>query len=313
MQINKRIYMSVPNYQLFMTPLLRELADGSVVSLKDIDSKVYNQLSLTPEQLQLRIPSGKQTYAYHRLGWAKTYLVQAGLIDQPKRAYCKITDIGTQALTSGEEIDNKYLSQFSDFIAFKMRSNKGETEVLQYNLANSSNEQTPQETLETAFETISSALAADILDTILKASPEFFENLVVDLMVAMGYGGSRKDAGQATQYSQDGGIDGIIKEDRLGLKMIYLQAKRYTNKTVGRPDLQAFAGALDMHRAKKGVFITTSSFSKEAIDFAGMIEKRIVLIDGERLTELMLEYNLGVSIKQVFEIKTIDTDYFTEE
>jgi restriction system protein len=305
--------MSVPNYQSFMTPLLRELADGSVVRLKDIDAKVYNQLSLTPEQLQLRIPSGKQTYAYHRLGWAKTYLVQAGLIEQPKRAYCNITDIGIQALASGKEIDNHYLSQFSDFIAFKMRSNKGETEVLQDDLANSSNEQTPQETLETAFETINSALTADILDTILKASPEFFENLVVDLMVAMGYGGSRKDAGQATQYSQDGGIDGIIKEDKLGLEMIYLQAKRYTNKTVGRPDLQAFAGALDMHRAKKGVFITTSRFTKEAIDFAGMIEKRIVLIDGERLTELMLEYNLGVSIKQVFEIKTLDTDYFSEE
>ena len=305
--------MSVPNYQSFMTPLLRELADGSVVRLKDIDAKVYNQLGLTPEQLQLRIPSGKQTYAYHRLGWAKTYLVQAGLIEQHKRAYCNITHIGTQALASGKEIDNRYLSQFSDFIAFKMRSNKDETEVLQHNLANSSNEQTPQETLETAFETINSALTTDILDTILKASPEFFENLVVDLMVAMGYGGSRKDAGQATQYSQDGGIDGIIKEDKLGLEMIYLQAKRYTNKTVGRPDLQAFAGALDMHRAKKGVFITTSRFSKEAIEFAGMIEKRIVLIDGEMLTELMLEYNLGVSIKQVFEIKTLDTDYFSEE
>jgi restriction system protein len=305
--------MSVPNYQSFMTPLLRELADGSVVRLKDIDSKVYNQLGLTPEQLQLRIPSGKQTYAYHRLGWAKTYLVQAGLIEQPKRAYCNITDTGTQALASGKEIDNQYLSQFGDFIAFKMRSNKGETEVLQDHSVNSSNEQTPQETLETAFETINSALTADILDTILKASPEFFENLVVDLMVAMGYGGSRKDAGQATQYSQDGGIDGIIKEDKLGLDMIYLQAKRYTNKRVGRPDLQAFAGALDMHRAKKGVFITTSRFSKEAQEFIGMIEKRIVLIDGERLTELMLEHNLGVSIKQVFEIKTLDTDYFSEE
>jgi len=305
--------MSLPSYQSFMTPLLREIADGSVVRLKDIDSKVYQQLGLTPEQLQLRIPSGKQTYAYHRLGWAKTYLVQAGLVEQPKRAYCNITDIGTQALISGKEINNKYLSQFTDFIAFKMRSNKGETEEQQDELAVSNNEQTPQETLETAFETINSALTADILDSILKASPEFFENLVVDLMVAMGYGGSRKDAGQATQYSQDGGIDGIIKEDKLGLEMIYLQAKRYTDKTVGRPDLQAFAGALDMHRAKKGVFITTSCFSKEAQEFTGMIEKRIVLIDGERLTELMLEHNLGVSIKQVFEIKTLDTDYFSED
>jgi len=145
--------MSLPSYQSFMTPLLREIADGSVVRLKDIDSKVYQQLGLTPEQLQLRIPSGKQTYAYHRLGWAKTYLVQAGLVEQPKRAYCNITDIGTQALISGKEINNKYLSQFTDFITFKMRSNKGETEEQQDELAVSNNEQTPQETLETAFET----------------------------------------------------------------------------------------------------------------------------------------------------------------
>lgn len=145
------------------------------------------------------------------------------------------------------------------------------------------------------------------------ASPAFFENLVVDLMLAMGYGGSRKDAGQATQYTQDGGIDGVIKEDKLGLEMIYLQAKRYTNKTVGRPDIQAFAGALDMHRAKKGVFITTSSFSKDALEYVGLIDKRIVLVDGKQLTELMLTHNLGVSIKQVFEVKALDSDYFIED
>lgn len=307
--------MSVPNFQSFMKPLLQVLADGHVVRLKDIDSNVYQQLDLTPEQLKLRIPSGNQTYAYHRLGWAKTYLVQAGLIEQPKRAFCKITDLGTTALTSGHEINNQYLDQFQAFQAFKVRNNKGDAKATstQELTSSNNNEQTPQETLETAFETINSALTADILDSVLKASPEFFENLVVDLMVAMGYGGSRKDAGQATQYTQDGGIDGIIKEDKLGLEMIYLQAKRYTNKTVGRPDLQAFAGALDMHRAKKGVFITTSRFSKEAQEFAGMIEKRIVLVDGERLTELMLEHNLGVTTKQVFEIKTLDTDYFSEE
>lgn len=306
--------MPIPNYQTYMRPLLEVLTDGSEKKLPEIVSEIINKFNFKPEQLNARIPSGKQTYIYHRISWAKTYLVKAGLIEQPKRGICKITDRGQLALKSEHEINNTYLVSFKEFQSFKQQSNGTTPSHEQFIISNrSTNEQTPEEIIDSAFATINSSLATDILQAILNASPQFFENLVVDLMLAMGYGGSRKDAGQATQYTQDGGIDGIIKEDKLGLEMIYLQAKRYTDKTVGRPEIQAFSGALDMHRAKKGVFITTSNFSKEALEFTSLIEKRIVLINGEQLTELMLEHNLGVSTKQVFEIKTLDSDYFLED
>ena len=307
--------MSLPDYQAFMNPLLQCLANGKTVKLKEIEANVYQSLGLSAEQLKQRIPSGKQTYAYHRLGWAKTYLVQAGLIQQPKRAFCKITDKGLAAIQAGELINNQYLSQYPEFLDFKTRT-KDTSDSLDENttsLVNSNSHKTPEELIEAAVDTLNTNLSDEILQAVLSASPAFFENLVVDLMLAMGYGGSRKDAGQATQYTQDGGIDGVIKEDKLGLEMIYLQAKRYTNKTVGRPDIQAFAGALDMHRAKKGVFITTSGFSKDALEYVGLIEKRIVLVDGKQLTELMLTHNLGVSTKQVFEVKALDSDYFIED
>ena len=239
--------------------------------------------------------------------------MQAGLIEQPRRAHCVITQRGLDALKSNEEINNDYLKHFVEFTDFQRRSNKNESPEQNKPLSDTTEQQTPFELIDNNVNFINNTLSNELLQAILNSSPKFFENLVVDLMLAMGYGGSRKDAGQATQYKQDGGIDGIIKEDKLGLDMIYLQAKRYTDKTVGRPEIQAFAGALDMHRAKKGVFITTSNFSKEALEFASMIEKRIVLINGEQLTELMLEHNLGVSIKQVFEVKTLDSDYFIED
>jgi len=310
--------MQIPDYQYFMQPVLNQLADGSAKTIREIINLICDDLNLSDEQRNLKIPSGKSTYVNGRISWAKTYLVQAGLVKQPKRAVCVITERGKEALIeaidNGSKINNQYLKQFPEFIQFLNRSKKDtNTESKQTEQEPLLNEKTPHEILDSTFNELNSALAADILDSILAATPQFFENLVIDLMLAMGYGGSRQDAGQATQYTQDGGIDGIIKEDKLGLEMIYLQAKRYSNKTVGRPDIQAFAGALDMHRAKKGVFITTSSFSKEAQEFVGMIEKRIVLVDGEKLTELMLSHNLGVSTKQVYEIKTLDTDYFLED
>jgi restriction system protein len=297
-----------------MRLVLKTLSDGGEHHVRQITESVCDDFNFTEEQRNLKIQSGKGTYANGRIGWAKTYLVQAGLISQPRRAHCLITKRGLQALKSNEEINNDYLKQFPEFTAFQQRSNKSnessETAVVK---GEATEMQTPHELLENTVNILNNTLANDILHAILNASPQFFENLVVDLMLAMGYGGTRKDAGQATQYTQDGGIDGIIKEDKLGLEMIYLQAKRYTDKTVGRPEIQAFAGALDMHRAKKGVFITTSTFSKEALEFTSLIEKRIVLINGEQLTELMLEHNLGVSTKQVFEIKALDTDYFLED
>jgi len=306
--------MPIPQYQTYMRSVLKTLADGGEHHVRQITEAVCNNFNFTEEQRSLKMPSGKGTYANGRIGWAKTYLVQAGLITQHRRAHCLITERGLQALNSDEEINNDYLKQFPEFTAFQQRSNKSNepSETVVFKDEETDN-QTPQELLENTVNILNNTLVNDILQAILNASPQFFENLVVDLMLAMGYGGSRKDAGQATQYTQDGGIDGIIKEDKLGLEMIYLQAKRYTDKTVGRPEIQAFAGALDMHRAKKGVFITTSNFSREALEFTSLIEKRIVLINGEQLTELMLEHNLGVSTKQVFEIKALDSDYFLED
>lgn len=312
--------MAVPDYKAFFQPLLVALADGQLHSIQNLRPQVFNSLSLTPEDLKERIPSGKQTYANHRFGWAKTYLSKAGLIDSPERGFCQITERGIAALDSSESVTNEYLSQFPEFVQFKTgRKAEVEQPSEMFDISSnkqaviSSNQQTPFEVIESEIEAINASVKEELLLAILKASPEFFENLVVDLMLAMGYGGSRRDAGSATQYTQDGGIDGIIKEDKLGLEMIYLQAKRYTNKTVGRPEIQAFAGALDMHRAKKGVFITTSTFSKEATEYVGLIEKRIVLVDSEQLTELMLSHDLGVSKKQIFEVKALDSDYFLED
>ena len=306
--------MPVPQYQAYMRSVLESIADEQEHHVREVTEFICNKFNFTEAQRNIKIPSGKSTYVNGRIGWAKTYLVQAGLIKQPRRAHCLITERGLKALNSNLEINNDYLKQFSEFTAFKQRNNKITipSEIVTTKDEEEGN-QTPHELIENTVNSLNYNLANELLQAVLTTSPQFFENLVVDLMLAMGYGGSRKDAGQATQYTQDGGIDGIIKEDKLGLEMIYLQAKRYTDKTVGRPEIQAFAGALDMHRAKKGVFITTSSFSREALEFTSLIEKRIVLINGEQLTELMLEHNLGVSTKQVFEIKTLDSDYFLED
>lgn len=301
-----------------MPVVLSVLQNGESLPLRQVYQAVCDHYAFTPEQLAHTLPSGRQTTVRSRVGWAKTYLVKAGLIEQPKRGICLITERGKAALASGHTIDNHYLAQFNEFVAFTQASNErvGNT---QQDLATLTDipypepASTPQELIEQALTTINRSLADELLVEILAMSPRFFEQLVVDLMVAMGYGGSNQEAGQTTRYSSDGGIDGIIKEDRLGLDSIYLQAKRYSEKIVGRPELQAFAGALDLHRARKGVFITTSSFSRDAQEYVGLIEKRIVLIDGARLAALMIEYGVGVTTRQTLTIKALDSDYFLED
>ncbi|MBL0445995.1 restriction endonuclease [Aeromonas veronii] len=309
---------TLPSYEAMMPVVLKVLADGVTRPLRDVFELICQHYAFTPEQLADTLPSGRQTTLRSRVGWAKTYLVKAGLIEQPKRGICLITERGKAALASGHTIDNHYLAQFNEFVAFTQASNErvGNT---QQDLATLTDipypepASTPQELIEQALTTINRSLADELLVEILAMSPRFFEQLVVDLMVAMGYGGSNQEAGQTTRYSSDGGIDGIIKEDRLGLDSIYLQAKRYSEKIVGRPELQAFAGALDLHRARKGVFITTSSFSRDAQEYVGLIEKRIVLIDGARLAALMIEYGVGVTTRQTLTIKALDSDYFLED
>lgn len=309
---------TLPSYEAIMPAVLKVLADGAARSLREVFERVCQYYTFTPEQLADTLPSGRQTTLRSRVSWAKTYLVKAGLIEQPKRGICLITERGRTALVSGLHIDNRYLAQFGEFVAFTQASceNAGnEQQALELPAGTPALESasTPQEQIEQALTAINRSLADDLLAEILGLSPRFFEQLVVDLMVAMGYGGSQQDAARTTRYSGDGGIDGIIKEDRLGLDSIYLQAKRYTDKTVGRPEIQSFAGALDLHKARKGVFITTSSFSREAQEYVGLIEKRIVLIDGSHLAALMIEYGVGVTIRQTLTIKTLDSDYFLED
>lgn len=308
---------TIPSYEEMMPAVLEVLADGQQKPLKQVYDEVVALYGFSPLQCELLLPSGKQTYIRSRIGWAKTYMVKAGLISQPKRGMCEITQRGRGALASGEVINNDYLARFDDFNDFRsahtVQANQPANFTSDVAVSHNDDSQTPTELMAKAFSALNSALADELLEQIHSLSPKFFEQLVVDLMLAMGYGGSQKAAGQATQYTNDGGIDGIIKEDKLGLDSIYLQAKRYRDNTVGRPDIQAFAGALDMHRARKGVFITTSSFSKDAREFVSMIEKRIVLIDGRELAALMIEHNVGVSTRELYAVKAIDSDYFLEE
>ena len=294
----------------FMPSVLQHFSDGKAYSMNEIAPKVLAEFAFTEEELSLTGEKGGNILK-GRVGWARSYLSQAGLLQSPERGLWCITEDGTKALDSRVTLDVAFIRQCQPFIEHNERKKRKKSEIQK--IVAQDDELTPTEQVEYAFITINDELSALLLQNILKASPGFFEKLVVELMLAMGYGGSRKDAGRATKYTQDGGIDGVIKEDKLGLETIYLQAKRYTDKTVGRPEIQSFAGALDGQRAKKGVFITTSKFSQDAVDYVANIEKRIVLIDAETLTNLMIEYNLGTSVKNVYKIKNIDSDYFVED
>ena len=237
-------------------------------------------------------------------------MTKAGLLASPKRGLFQITEKGKDVLSKNpDEINVQFLEQFPGFIEFRQLKREKSKNQDQLDLSSSST--TPEENLENSYQALRSELGSEILTTIKSCSPEFFENLVIDLLVTMGYGGSRKEAGEAVGRSGDEGIDGIIKEDRLGLDIIYLQAKRWEN-VVGRPEIQKFAGALQGQRAKKGIFITTSNFTKDAIDYARNIETKIILIDGVQLVDLMIDHNVGVSSEATYELKTIDSDYFSE-
>lgn len=304
--------MPIPDYQTLMRPLLARLSDGNVHPLSDLLKELIAEFQLTPDEMKEKLPSGRQTVISNRIGWAKTYLDKAGLLETPKRADYKITERGLKALEEcPEQIDNDYLRKFEEFQQFSTPSNSKEGEAhIEAKVKES--ETTPDEQIAAAHQALNSSLVDEILTSIRSASPTFFEQLVVDLMLAMGYGGSRKEAGQATQATNDDGIDGIIKEDRLGLDTIYLQAKRWQN-TVHRPEIDKFIGSLTRHRARKGVFITTSEFSLGALDAVHTLDMKIVLIDGQQLAELMIEHNLGVARKEVYEVKQIDSDYFSED
>lgn len=270
-----------------------------------------DEFDLSQEERSSRLPSGQQTVLRNRTGWASFYLKNAGLIEKPKRGIFKITVRGKEVLASSPpSIDLGYLLQFQDFADFYQKGQASNTQNPQSS-PTAPAASTPDEILQSAYETIRSDLASEIIERLLKSSPEFFENVVVELLVAMGYGGSRQDAGERIGKSGDGGIDGIIKEDKLGLDAIYIQAKRWQGN-VGRPEIQKFVGALQGQRARKGVFMTTSGFSADAIDYVSRIDVKVVLLDGDQIANLMIDHDVGVSPFSTFVIKKVDSDYFEE-
>lgn len=302
----------IPKYHEIMLPLLKLLGEGQIISVQALQPSLEKHFHLTEDEKQERIPSGKQTLFRNRIGWASTYLKMAGLIEAPHKAHFRITARGLEVLaTQPTCINDALLSEYPEYRLFRSKRNKEEkTCVKTQNPQAIDSTLTPEEALEASFDEIHSSLAIDLLSKVRELSPSFFERLVVELLVRMGYGGSVEDAGRAIGRTGDGGIDGVIKEDRLGLDSIYIQAKRWTN-SVGRPDIQSFAGALLQQGAKKGVFITTSCFTKDARE-ASFTDLKIILIDGETLAKYILEYNVGCTTQRIYEVKRLDEDFFVE-
>jgi len=319
--------MAIPDFQSAMLPILRLTADGKDHTLAEGVEIVATEFKTTEDERNQLLPSGRQRLIYNRVGWAKTYLQKAGLIEANGRGRFRLTSRGKEVLESKpKRIDMEFLKQFPEYNAFAAGA-KGSTDgadaseggatapavdVPRAKNSTISALSTPEEQLEASHAALRSNLAQDLLEKVKSCSPRFFEELVVDLLVAMGYGGSRKDAGKAVGQSGDEGIDGIIKEDRLGLDLVFIQAKRWA-KTVGRPDVQGFSGSLDGKRARKGVFITTSNFSREAREYVEHIEKKIVLIDGTELAKLMIDHGVGVTEIASYSVKRMDLDYFGDE
>lgn len=298
--------MPIPKYYEMQKPFLQLLEDGQAHTLKELKIQIADFFCLTEGELSELLPSGRQTVFVNRIGWARTYLKKAGLIDSPSRATFTITSEGQAVLTENPNvIDNDYLMKYESFREFQSASSADNTSQPMQNDASG----TPDDTFEDSFRKINESLADELLTEVVKLSPTAFEQMVIDLLSKMGYG-AFENAGTTTAVTGDEGIDGIIMEDKLGFSLIYMQAKKWDLKsTVGRPDVQSFVGAIS-GKGGKGLFVTTAKFSKQAIDYAK--HQHIILIDGKKLTKLMIEHNFGVSVKRIFEIKAIDTDVFNE-
>ena len=305
--------MAVPIFEDFLYPFLKA-TESKDMSVSEMRQYIIDYFHLTDEDCSIRTRSGNSTQVIDRLNWVRQYLRRAQMIEIPERGVYRITQRGRDYLATHDYLRKEDLMQYPEFASYA----NGTTESPSSNSTPSITQDvkidlTPTEQLEQAYHSIVEDLAADLLQKTLEQTPYFFEHLVVDLLVKMGYGGSFANSAQVTQYVHDDGIDGIIYEDKLGLDKIYIQAKRYKlDNTVGKPQIQQFSGALDEQKATKGVFITTSSYSKEAKQYVEKLNKKIVLIDGQELARYMIEYNVGVSTKQVYEVKRIDSDYFEE-
>ncbi len=317
--------MAIPDFESVMLPLLKYANNGQPHKFSDACDAIAKQFGVTEPELRLLLPSGRYPIFRSRVSWAKTYLAKALLLEVPNRGTFQITQRGLDTLKVNiSKIDVEYLRQYPEFLEFQHRSKantdtstkpqKGTTPIEPEIKPIMQKEQTPDELLENAYWELQTTLAQDLLKQIEQCSSGFFENVVVDLLVAMGYGGSRKDAAQVVGKSGDGGIDGIIKEDLLGLDAIYIQAKKWKNGSpVSRPEIQKFVGALQGHHASKGIFITTARFAETAKEYVRNLNSKVILIDGEELAKYMIDFNIGVTLRETYQIKKIDFDYFIEE
>lgn len=298
----------IPTYQEVMRPVLQKAEHGEV-KLSTVVEDIGADLNLTDEELSEMLPSRKQTVIGNRIGWAKTYLVKAGLLESTKRGFFKITPLGIEALKSGQKINNKYLRQFEDFNVFQGQT-KAEIEIEKVPTKEDENV-TPDEALRAAYDKINDSLSTDLLNRVRNVTPAFFESLLVDLLVEMGYGGSEDGAAHALGKTGDNGVDGVINQDPLGVDQIYIQAKRYASgNNVGAGDIRDFFGALNLKKASKGIFITTSDFTPAATQTARDLGSRIVCIDGKALSKLMLRYNVGCRDIETLHLKKVDEDFF---
>jgi restriction system protein len=307
--------MPVPDFQSFLRPVLELLKNGNVLHMREIRESTASHFKLSDVDVAELLPSGRQSRFNNRVAWAVSFLNAAKLIERPGRSQARITPRGTEELKSAPaRITVRYLLKYPEFQAFRSgQLNESAAAGTEETESSEGPSLTPLEQMEAAYGRIRAELATDLLERVKMATPAFFERLVVDLLLRMGYGGSRKDAGSAIGRTGDDGIDGIIKEDRLGLDLVAIQAKRWSDGTVGRPDVQAFSGSLDGQGAKKGVFITTSKFSAEAREYVKRIgDKKIILIDGVQLAELMIDFGVGTAIEDTYEIRKLDSDYFDD-
>src|SRR5271154_6744062 len=300
--------MGVPSFQQLMLPALQTIGQRyDEISISGLEDGVSKALKISVEERQLRLPSGNQTLFANRLNWARSYLSKAGLIELPRRGYCRATDRGRELLAEGvSEIDLGLLERYPEFVAWKTQSRSGETGEPEMG-------EGAEELIASNFELLNAELAREIVERVHSFSPAFFERLIIDLLVRMGYGGGRAEMGRALGRVGDGGVDGVIKEDELGLDVVYVQAKRLDPDTgVPLREVRDFVGGLEGHRATKGVLVTTSYFPSTAYDFITRVSKRVVLIDGEELATLMIRHRVGVRVKEVYEVRKIDENYFIE-
>jgi len=304
--------MPIPDYETLMVPLLTLAAENPNKELLVLNAvkSLADKFGLNEEERRELLPSGATFKFSSRVSWAATYLKKAGLLEASSRSHVRITQRGLDVLKKHPlGIDGDFLSQFEEFRQFQNKKKDKKAK----NSNNSQNSETPIESIDSQYRKVREALASELLEKVKKCSPQFFERLVITLLVRIGYGGSLKDAGAAIGRSGDGGVDGEIKEDKLGLDKIYVQAKRWADKGVGSPDIDQFVGALSKKKANKGIFLTTSTFSRDALASVEKYGAKLVLLDGPQVAQLMIDYGVGVSIDQIYEIKKMDSDFFEED